>query len=48
MHRAGHASSSAALRYQHATQDRDRVVADAPEKMVEITRVAPIGKTQRM
>src|ERR1019366_4653299 len=29
MHRAGHASPSAALRYQHATADRDRALADA-------------------
>jgi integrase len=29
MRRAGHTSPTAALRYQHATQDRDRVLADA-------------------
>lgn len=29
MLRAGHASAEAALRYQHATSDRDRVLADA-------------------
>jgi integrase len=29
MHRAGHASPAAALRYQHATEDRDRALADA-------------------
>jgi integrase len=29
MHRAGHSSPAAALRYQHATQDRDRAIADA-------------------
>jgi hypothetical protein len=29
MRRAGHASQSAALRYQHATDARDRVLADA-------------------
>jgi len=29
MHRAGHASASASLRYQHATQDRDDVLANA-------------------
>jgi hypothetical protein len=27
MHRMGHASSSAALRYQHATRDRDPAIA---------------------
>jgi hypothetical protein len=29
MHRAGHASPIAALRYQHATVERDRILADA-------------------
>jgi integrase len=29
MRRGGHASPAAALRYQHATEDRDRVLADA-------------------
>jgi integrase len=29
MHRAGHSSSIAALRYQHSTQERDRVIAEA-------------------
>jgi integrase len=35
MHRAGHASADAALRYQHATRDRDRVLADALESLVQ-------------
>ena len=34
MHRAGHASASAALRYQHATRDRDHVLADALAQLV--------------
>lgn len=34
MHRAGHATAAAALRYQHATKDRDRVVADALGELV--------------
>jgi len=29
MHRAGHASASASLRYQHASRDRDQVLATA-------------------
>lgn len=29
MHRAGHSSADAAMRYQHATKDRDRLIADA-------------------
>jgi len=31
MHRAGHSSAEAALRYQHATQDRDAMLANALE-----------------
>lgn len=34
MARMGHASTEAALRYQHATSDRDRVIAEALTKMV--------------
>lgn len=33
MHRAGHSSADAALRYQHATIDRDRVLADSLEAL---------------
>jgi integrase len=35
MRRAGHASQAAALRYQHATDDRDRVLADALAGLAE-------------
>ncbi len=35
MRRAGHASQAAALRYQHATDDRDRVLADALAALAE-------------
>ena len=31
IHRAGHASAAAVLRYQHAIRDRNRALADAPE-----------------
>jgi integrase len=34
MHRAGHSSAAAALRYQHATRDRDRILADALAQLV--------------
>jgi integrase len=34
MHRAGHSSSSAALRYQHATQERDRALASLLEERI--------------
>ncbi len=35
MHRMGHASSRAALRYQHATRDRDVVVARALDQIIQ-------------
>ena len=44
MHRAGPASAPAALRYQHATQDRDRVLAEALGEMIESASVVPIVK----
>ena len=37
MRRAGHASQAAALRYQHATDDRDRVLANALADLAERT-----------
>jgi len=49
MHRAGHASAAAAMRYQHAIQDRDRVLADALEALVRpegATRIYPRGGVQ--
>jgi integrase len=42
MHRAGHSSAAAALRYQHATQDRDRVLADALEALASSAKVAKL------
>jgi integrase len=38
MSRMGHASSRAALIYQHATTDRDRAIADALNQLAEISR----------
>ena len=35
MHRMGHASARAALRYQHATRDRDEVIAAALSDLIE-------------
>jgi hypothetical protein len=43
MHRAGHASAAAAMRYQHAIKERDRVLADALEDMVRPADVTTIG-----
>jgi len=34
MHRAGHASAPAALRYQHATKERDRRLSEALEALI--------------
>jgi integrase len=46
MRRAGHSSPAAALRYQHATEDRDRAIANAFDAMllgdvVSITKSSP-------
>lgn len=47
MRRAGHASPAAALRYQHATEDRDRVLADALADLVPIAIVVPLNSRDR-
>ena len=50
MRRAGHASPAAAMRYQHATEDRDRVLADALAglaKGAEIVDLKPLADTTR-
>ena len=44
MRRAGHASPQAALRYQHATEDRDRVLADALAGLAPDAAVVPIAR----
>ena len=51
MHRAGHASASAALRYQHATRDRDHVLAGALAQLVKAagaTNLEPRTSTQNL
>jgi integrase len=45
MHRAGHSSAEAALRYQHATRDRDVVLANALEKLVRPATFIDLGQT---
>jgi hypothetical protein len=35
MHRMGHASPRAALRYQHATRERDVVIATALDQIIQ-------------
>jgi integrase len=47
MHRAGHASANAALRYQHATRDRDRVLADALAALVKPAQVTHMKSNNR-
>jgi integrase len=42
MRRAGHASADASLKYQHATQDRDRVLANALEDLMASSGVGDL------
>ena len=44
MRRGGHANPRAALRYQHATEDRDRAIADALADLAT-SAVTPLRKT---
>jgi excisionase family DNA binding protein len=44
MARGGHASPAAALRYQHATKDRDRVLADALAELARPAAVVPLRR----
>ncbi len=44
MHRLGHASPRAALRYQHATAKRDEVIADGIDRLLEAARNEPNSK----
>lgn len=41
MHRLGHASPRAALRYQHATAKRYEVIADGIDRLLEAARDDP-------
>jgi integrase len=47
MRRGGHASPAAALRYQHATEDRDRILADALAGLAEGAQVVSIEAARR-
>jgi integrase len=44
MHRAGHSSPAAALRYQHATEARDEAIAAAMAALAEPAKVVPLRK----
>jgi hypothetical protein len=47
MARMGHASASAALRYQHATRDRDRAIAEALSSLASAAHEShAAGKTE--
>jgi integrase len=41
MHRLGHASPRAALRYQHATAERDEAIADGIDRLLEAAKGDP-------
>jgi integrase len=47
MHRAGHASASASLRYQHATRDRDQVLANALANLAAVSKDPNLGDSNR-
>jgi integrase len=44
MARMGHANSAAALRYQHATADRDQAIAQALSDLAKPAEVVPIAR----
>jgi integrase len=44
MARMGHANSAAALRYQHATADRDHAIAQALSELAKPAEVVPIAR----
>lgn len=46
MRRAGHATPAASLRYQHATEERDRSLANALGKLSAGAKVIPLGRTK--
>jgi hypothetical protein len=43
MCRGGHANPLAALRYQHATEDRDRAIAEALGQLAQGAEIVPIA-----
>jgi integrase len=44
MHRGGHASPAAAMRYQHATKERDRALAQALSELVKPAQVVQLSQ----
>ena len=47
MRRAGHRSAAAALRYQHATEDRDLAIANALSELAPSMPTVPISDGSR-
>ena len=47
MRRMGHASPAVALRYQHATEDRDQILARALSNMVTPAELVELPETRR-
>jgi integrase len=47
MHRAGHSTPHASLRYLHATQDRDRIISDALSELRPIAPVVDLGERKK-
>jgi integrase len=45
MARLGHSTPGAAMRYQHASADRDRVIAEALSQLAATDNVTPIRRT---
>lgn len=43
MRQAGHSSPAAALRYQHATENRDKAIVDALTELGRGAKVVPMG-----
>jgi integrase len=41
--RLGHASTAAAMRYQHATAERDAVLANAMSERMQAAKITPIS-----
>jgi integrase len=46
MHRMGHSSATASLRYQHATKERDVVIAAALDQVIELSRPDVISSSE--
>ena len=48
MRRLGHATQDAALRYQHATDERDRVLASGIDQLIRAAREEPTAAVLRL